>query len=226
VLSSLLLGLLNDGQLDALALGERHPGLGTLTNNEHVLKTSVEGVTSSVLDVDDFEGTRMPFAGGNDTNTTDVVTSGDHAKVTVVEPDEVLDLASLKVDTDAIVDTDVRVGVADGAAIVGDNERHTTSTSLLVLDTAELVLSLLSSDTVNGELALHSPQKTEVLVGLLNGDNIHEASGESGISADLAVDLDGAVHDNLDDLSLGEGIPKTVAEENDKGQAFALLVGT
>lgn len=43
---------------------------------------------------------------------------------TGLEFDKVGDLSGGDVDDDRVVDGDVRVGVADGAAVVGDQERH------------------------------------------------------------------------------------------------------
>jgi hypothetical protein len=63
--------------------------------------------------VDDGEATIVTLTVGDDTDTTHVATAGNHGNGTSVELDEVLDLASLKVDLDSVVDLDQRVGVAD-----------------------------------------------------------------------------------------------------------------
>jgi hypothetical protein len=77
------------------------------------------------------------------------------------------------------------------------------------LDFAELVLSLLASDAVDSETALGVVDKAEVLAGLLDGDNIHEASRVGGVGADLAIDLDQALHDNGLHLATVEGVLQT-----------------
>jgi hypothetical protein len=77
------------------------------------------------------------------------------------------------------------------------------------LDLAELVLSLLASDAVDSETALGVVDEAEVLAGLLDGDDIHVASRVGGVGADLAIDLDEALHDNGLHLATVEGVLQT-----------------
>lgn len=78
------------------------------------------------------------------------------------------------------------------------------------LDLAELVLGLLASDAVDGETALGVVDEAEVLASLLDGDNVHEASRVGRVGADLAVDLDEALHDDGLHLATVEGVLQTV----------------
>ena len=64
-------------------------------------------------------------------------------------------------------------------------------------DLAQLVACLLGGDAVDGETALDIIDKAESLVGLLNGDDIHETGWEGGIAADLTIDLDEIVISGL-----------------------------
>jgi hypothetical protein len=98
--------------LDTLALGERDPGL-VVTNDEDVALTGSEGVVNGVLDVDNVETTIVTLTVSNDTNTTHVAATSDHADNASVEADKVGDLASGNVNLDGVVDLDGRVGVAD-----------------------------------------------------------------------------------------------------------------
>ena len=77
-----------------------------------------------------------------------------------------------------------------------DQEWDSALAQLHSLDLAELVLSFLGLDPVDGEAALGVVDQTEVLASLLDGDNIHEASWVGGIGADLAIDLDQPLHDD------------------------------
>jgi hypothetical protein len=97
---------------------------------------------------------------------------------------------------------------------------------LHTLDLAELVLCLLICYPVDGEAALGVVNEAEVLAGLLNGDDVHQARGEGGVSADLAVDLDKALHEDGVDLACVEGILQPVTEEDDQRQRVAELVRT
>jgi len=83
---------------------------------------------------------------------------------------------------------------------------NTTLAELHALDFAQLVLGLLAGDAVDSETTLGVVDETEVLASLLNADNIHEASGVCGVSANLAVDLDQALHDNGLDFASIEGV--------------------
>lgn len=87
-----------------------------------------------------------------------------------------------------------------------DQEWDSALAQLNALDLSKLVLCLLGLDTVDGEATLGVVDETEVLVGLLDGDDIHETSWVGYISADLAVDLDQTLHDNSLGLARVEGV--------------------
>lgn len=84
---------------------------------------------------------------------------------------------------------------------------------LNTLDLAELELSLLSLDAVDGETALGIVDETEVLAGLLEGDDVHESSGVGGVGADLAVNLDQTLHHDGLDLATVQGVLETINQE-------------
>jgi hypothetical protein len=97
---------------------------------------------------------------------------------------------------------------------------------LHTLDLAELVLCLLICYPVDGEAALGVVDEAEVLASLLDRDNVHQSRGEGGVGADLAVNLDEALHEDGIDLACVERILQTVAEEDDQRQRVAELVRT
>lgn len=84
---------------------------------------------------------------------------------------------------------------------------------LYSLDLAQLVLCLLFSDAVDGETALGVVDETEVLACLLDGDDVHVAGWVGRIGADLAIDLDQALHDNCLGLTAIEGVLQTIGED-------------
>jgi hypothetical protein len=109
---------------------------------------------------------------------------------------------------------------------VRDQEWDSALAQLDSLDLAELVLSLLGLDSVNGETTLGVVDETEVLAGLVDGDDVHETSWVGGISADLAVNLDQALHDDGLGLASVESILQAVTDEDDKRHAVSKLVWT
>lgn len=107
-----------------------------------------------------------------------------------------------------------------------NQEGDTALAELDALDLAELVLGLLILDAVDGETALGVVDETEVLASLLDGDDVHEAGGVGDVGADLAIDLDEALHHDGLGLAVVEGILQSVADEDDEGHALAELVRT
>ncbi len=67
---------------------------------------------------------------------------------------------------------------------------------------------------MHDEAPLHVVDDPEVLAGLLNLDDVHEAGGEPGVSPHLAVNLDQALLDNRLDLLHGQGVFQTVPEHH------------
>jgi len=230
--------------LNTLALGQGHPWL-VLSNDKDVAQTGGKGVVNSVLDVNNIETTIVSLAVGDNTNTTHVATTGNHGDSTSVEPDEVGDLSSLKINLDGVVDTNVGVRVTDSAGIVSDEVGNTLLSELDPLDLAQLVGSLGFGDTMDGETTLGVVHETEVLTSLLDRDDVHKAGGEGRVSANLSVDLDQTLHDNCLDLTAPsistssrrgrekhKSIPsvksifQSVSDENNERHAIPQLVGT
>jgi len=187
--------LLSDRELDTLALGQTDPWL-LATNDEDVALTSGELVVHSVLDMDNSEATIMALTMSNDTNTTHVTTTSDHGDDTSVELDEVGDLAGSQIDLDGIIDLDLGIWVSDSSCIMRNKKGDASFAELNASDFAKFVCRLFSRDAVHGEPALCVVNEAEVLTSLLDGDDVLEAGGVGGIGADLAIDLDQALHDN------------------------------
>ena len=97
---------------------------------------------------------------------------------------------------------------------------------LHTLDLAELVLCLLIGYPVDGEAALGVVDQAEVLARLLDGDDVHQSRGEGGVGADLAVNLDEALHEDGIDLAGVESVLQAVAEEDDQRQRVTEFVRT
>lgn len=110
--------------------------------------------------------------------------------------------------------------------IVRNQVGNSALAELHTLDLAELVLCLLIGDAVDGETALGVVDETEVLAGLLDGDDIHQTRREGRVGADLAIDLDKALHEDGIDLASIEGILQAVAKEDNQRQRVAEFVRT
>lgn len=107
-----------------------------------------------------------------------------------------------------------------------DQEWDAALAKLHSLDLAQLVLSLLGLDAVDGEATLGIEDKTEVLASLLDGNDVHETGGVGHVGADLAVNLNETLHEDGLGLAVVQGVLEAVTQEDDEGQAFSLLVGT
>lgn len=224
--ASLGLGaLLKDGLLDTTALGEGDLGLVSGADDEDVAKSGGEGVALGVLDGDDVEGTLVALNVLEGTDAASVAALGEHDHGSELELEDVGHLAGGNVDLDGVVDLDVGVGVADGTSVVGDEDGDLLSGDEDLVDTAELVGGLLAVDAVEDEAALGVEEEAEAVAGLLELDDVHETGGVVEVGADLAVDLDAALHADLHALLAGQGVLEAVAKDDGDGEALAHLVG-
>jgi len=197
-----------------------------VSDDEDVGKTSSELSVEDVTDVNDIVTSEVAFLVYDRSDTTLVTTTGEHDKLALLEGDNLDDLVLGEVELDRVSNLDDRVGVTDGASIVGNDERNTLGSELNLLDLEKLVGSLLLRDSVDGEATLDVVKETEVLSRLLDRDDILETGGVGLVGSDLVVDLDEALLDDEGDLTSGKSVLQTVANEDGKGQALALLVGT
>jgi len=228
LLGQALVALLSDCELLSVALWQGDPGLGsgTLADDEDVSETCGELETGAVLDMDNVEVSGVLLAVNDDTDTTSVTSTGDHDLDTVVELDVVNNLAGLDVNLDGIKSVDVGVGVSDRASVVCDDDWHILEGGALALDLAQLELGLLSAQGNKLEASLNVVQETVVLVGLGNGQDIHETSRVREVGADLSVNKNLALAEDPLGLGVGEGILQAVADEDDQRQTLAELVGS
>lgn len=220
--------LLDKRKLDTLTLRKRDGWGLAVTNNENVGDTSGEGVASGILDVSKIVGTLVLLDGLEDTDSTNVVSAGEHDSGTVGELDNGADLTSGKVDLDRVIETNVWVRESEGSAVVGSDVRNLLLVDRLASDLAELEAGLVGSDLVGLESALDVVEDSEVLVGSLNRDNVHVAKWVSVVTSDLAINLDETllVLDNLASLLSVEGILESLLKEHIEWDALPKLVRT
>lgn len=123
---------------------------------------------------------------------------------------------------------DIGVRISNSSTVVGHNVGNLVGSHSLSFDTAELELSFLGIDLVSLESTFHVVKDSEELASSLNGDNVHDAEGESGFSSDLAVDLDQTflVFNDLHCLLTGESISQSISKEHRERDAFLSLMGS
>lgn len=220
------LSLLQDRKLDTVTLRKRNGRNITRADNEDVLLSRGEHVASGVSDSDNVEGARVLLDVDNNTHTTSVATLGDHCNVSRFELDVVDDLAGGDINLDGVINLDGRIRVSDSATVVGNNERDLLQGKLSALDLAELESLLLIRDSVKSVLALGVEDKSELIVGLGDLNDVHESSREVRISSDLSVNLDVLL--NADNLSLAtsQGVLQAVSQDENERQALSQLVRT
>lgn len=114
----------------------------------------------------------MLFAVDDGPDATLVAAAGAHDHAAGLERDRVDDLGLFNVEPDRVVDADDRVGVADGPAVVGDEEGDALGAELDALDLAELVRRLVGRDAMDREAALWVVQDPEVLIRLFNRHDV------------------------------------------------------
>jgi len=170
----------------------------------------------------------MSLDGLEDTNSTDIVSTGQHAGGTVGELDNGADLTGGEVDLYGISEADVGMREADGSTVMGDDVRDLVLGDHLLGDLAELEAGLLSLDFVGLESSLGIEKDSEVLLGALNRDNIHGTKREARISSDLTINLDETflVLDDSSSFTSGESVSKSLLEEDSERDALSELVGT
>ena len=95
---NLSVSLLDEGLSETLTLWKSDESLLSFSNAEDVRETGGEGVSISVLDVDDLVGTWVVLDVHELANTTNVVSSHDEDVGTVLKLDDFVDFASLEVE--------------------------------------------------------------------------------------------------------------------------------
>jgi hypothetical protein len=210
------LGLLNKRETNTLLLGEGDNSILLSTNAENVAETGSEDVTLGISDVGDLVGTGMVLDVLKDTDTTNVITTGTENLGVVLKLDNAVDLVGLQIELHGIVDLDVGVREADGSSVVSNDVGNLVLANALLGHLAQLELSFFVINSVGLEAALNIVKDAEVLTGLPDGNDIHEAEGVSVISSFFVVNFDvGALvlHD-LDAFLVGESELKTVLQKN------------
>jgi len=214
----------SNGLSDTLVSWERYQRFIAFSKKEDVGQSCGESMASGVFDIDDIEGTWMFFTGLDGTNSTDVLTADDHTDVTGIEFNPVGDFSGSDVDFYGVTDHNVWVGVTDGAAVVGGEEWNVVLSQDDVLYSAEFVRSFFSSDSVNDVASFGIKYQSEVFVGLIESDNIHETGWVFDIGSYFTIDFNHLAHHDFLAFASSKSILQTVSDENGQRQALTEFV--
>lgn len=184
--------LLKDVEVLAVTLGKSDGGL-LVSDNEAVSLSGGEGLAVGVLQMDDVEASQMSLEVEDLGNSTDVVTSSDEGKVAGLVAVPFDDLVVLEIELDGVVLVDFGVGESDGPAVVGHDVGDLIGSNSFALDLEELGLGLSLLDLDEGKPALDVVEHPVALVGLCDGEDVHNTHGELNVPSDFIIDFDASL---------------------------------
>jgi len=187
--SEFAVSLLDDAQLDTLLAREGDERVG-LAEDKHVRGAGGKVVADGVLQVNDIEASVVFLLVLDDTDATQVASTGDHGRDSGLELHELLDLVGDEAELERVSGLDQGVGVADGSSVVGDEVRDPTHSDGDSPDFQEFELGFFARDSMDSESSFGIVEETEVFVGSFNSNDIHETSREFDVGTDFPVNLD------------------------------------
>ena len=180
------ISLLDEGKSDTFTLWKGDGWGLSVTDNEKIGDSGGERSTVDVLDVTDIVGTEMSFDGGDDTNSSNIVSSSEDGGGSVDELDNTVNFFGTEVVLDGVSDLNVWVWESDGSSVMGDNVWDLVLSNSLLDNLAELETSFLGINSVWVELSFGVEEDSEVFVGLVDSDNVHDTEWESEVLSDLS----------------------------------------
>ena len=181
-----------------------------------------------VTEVDEVEASVVLGHVRDGSDTADVLAARKHDGGALLELVPHLDFPGLEVVLDGVVFLDVGVWESDGAAVVGHDIRHLVWAHSALGNFTEFVSRFAGVDFVSLVAAFDVVKNSEVFASLVDGEHVHEATWEGGVSDDSVVDFDESffVFDDFVDLNSVQGVSKSVSENQDEGNALSELVGS
>jgi len=218
--------LLDKCELNSGSFWEGDGWGGSITNDNAVANSGGVVVSIFVLEVGGVVGTWMLLNRLEDTNSTDVVTSGKHDSGTGGELNSGINFLGNKVQLDRIVQLDIWVSESDGSSIMSDDVRNLLLANEFFDDFAELELSLLGLYSMWLESTLDVEENSEMFISLFNSNNVHGTEWESVVSSKLSIDLNQTffVLNDLSSFVSRESVLQSLLQENVKRNAFSCLV--
>ena len=160
-----------------------------VSDNEGISDTGREGNSVGVFDVDDVERSGVFVDGGEGTNTTDIVTTLNINSGTEFEGVNVSEFIFLQVQFDRVANFDAGVGVSEGSSVMGHDVGNFVGAHGSGLDFAKLEFGFFGFDFSENKSSLNVVQDTEIFIGLINRQNIHDTSRVGVIFSNFVVNL-------------------------------------
>jgi len=117
---------------------------------------------------------------------------------------------------------------SDSSSIMSNNKWNFGFSNKLIDNFAKFESSLLSVDSVRLESTFNIIKNSKMFICLLNGDNIHNAERESGISSNFSIDFDKSffIFNNFSCFLSIKSILKSLLEKYIKRNALTEFVRT
>ena len=143
-----------------------------------------------ILDVDDIVASQMVLDVDDLSDSADVVTSSDVGKMSGLVFVPFNNGVLFKIEFHGISLVDFRVGETDGSGVVGNDIGNFVGSNSLGFDLEKFEFGFSFFDLGEGESSLDVVEKTIALVGLGDGDDVHNTDGELDVPSELIINLD------------------------------------
>lgn len=140
--------------------------------------------------MDDIVASQMMFNMEDLSDSADVVTSSDVGKVSWLVFVKFNNLVLFKIVFHCISLVDFRVGETDSSGVMGDDIGNFVGSNSLGFDLKKFEFRFSFFNLGEGESALDVVKKTIALVGLGDGDDVHNTDGELDVPSELIINLD------------------------------------
>jgi len=210
------ISLFDKSELETVTLWQGDEWVLAFTDNENVSDTGGERVAPGVLDVSNVEGTWMLLDRLEDTNSTNVVTTGEVNGCTIDKLNNTGDFTSSEVNLESIHLANVWMWESEGPSVVSGNVWDLLLANVLLLDLAKLETGFFGINFVWIESSFGINQNSEELISFFNSNNVHMTKGESVISSDLIINLDNSffLFTNLQAFLTTQGVLKPLSEQD------------
>lgn len=153
---------LHNGEVVVMLQKSDFRGLGS--NNEDVLKSGRKFETVFVFNMDDFVRSFVLFLSDDSSNSSNVVSSGNHNLAPGFELEVVEDFVVSEVDFYGVIGLDKGMGESQGSSVMSDNIGNSLSSHCSSFDSAKFELSFTGGNLGKSESSLEVIKKS--IIGL------------------------------------------------------------